>query len=168
MLVTDVPFLLVATFGVSIFYICSQREIYKDWKSRLIYLPMLMSFGIGLSANNSKAVLEALFNHKTEFKRTPKFMIESNKDRWTGKRYKGEISLLFIFELLLGIYFTFNIYFAFINKIYISIPFLMIFQVGYLYVAFFSIFQVIFGRITSSRLFRLISPEKESEDIIAA
>jgi cellulose synthase/poly-beta-1,6-N-acetylglucosamine synthase-like glycosyltransferase len=168
MLVTDVPFLLVATVGVSIFYICSQMEIYKDWKSRLIYLPMLMSFGIGLSVNNSKAVLEALFNHKTEFKRTPKFMIESKKDRWIGKRYKGEVSLLSIFELLLGIYFTFNIYFAFINKIYISIPFLMIFQVGYLYVAFFSIFQVIFGRITSSRLFRLINPEKESEDIIAA
>jgi cellulose synthase/poly-beta-1,6-N-acetylglucosamine synthase-like glycosyltransferase len=168
MLVTDVPFLLVATVGVSIFYICSQREIYKDWKSRLLYLPMLMSFGIGLSVNNSKAVLEALFNHKTEFKRTPKFMIESKKDRWTGKRYKGEISLLCMFELLLGIYFTFNIYFAFVNRIYISIPFLMIFQVGYLYVAFFSFFQVIFGRITSSRLFRLMSPEKESEDIIAA
>lgn len=168
MLVTDVPFLLVATVGISIFYLCSQREIYKDWKSRLFFLPMLMSFGIGLSVNNSKAVLEALFNHKTEFKRTPKFMIESRKDRWTGKRYRGERNLLFVFELLLGIYFTFNIYFAFVNRIYISIPFLMIFQVGYLYVAFFSVFQVIFGRVASSRIFRFMHSGKEREDIIAA
>ena len=168
MLVTDVPFLLVATVGISFFYMCSQREAYRDWKSRLIYLPMLMSFGIGLSVSNSKAVLEALFNHKTAFKRTPKFMIEKKKDRWAGKKYKAELGSLFIIELFLGIYFTFNIYFAFINKVYISIPFLMIFQIGYFYVAFFSVFQVIFGRITSSRLYRFIYPDREGEDIIPA
>jgi cellulose synthase/poly-beta-1,6-N-acetylglucosamine synthase-like glycosyltransferase len=168
MIVTDVPFLLVATVGISFFYACSQREAYRDWKSRLIYLPMLMSFGIGLSVNNSKAVLEALFNRSTEFKRTPKFMIEKKKDRWAKKKYRGEKSPLVIIELLLGCYFTFNIYFAFVNEIYVSIPFLMIFQVGYFYVAFFSLFQVILGRITSSRLFRIFYPGREDEDIIAA
>jgi cellulose synthase/poly-beta-1,6-N-acetylglucosamine synthase-like glycosyltransferase len=168
MIVTDVPFLLVATVGISFFYTCSQKEAYKDWKSKLIYLPMLMSLGIGLSVSNSKAVLEALFNHDTEFKRTPKYKIEGKKGRWAGKKYAGEISLLLIIELLLGIYFTFNIYFAFINKIYISIPFLMIFQIGYFYVAFFSVFQVIWGRIISSRLIRHISSKTSSEDIITA
>jgi cellulose synthase/poly-beta-1,6-N-acetylglucosamine synthase-like glycosyltransferase len=130
MLVTDVPFLLVATVGISFFYICSQKEAYKSWKSKLLYLPMLMSLGIGLSVNNSKAVLEVIFNKRTEFKRTPKYKIEEKKDRWIGKKYRGEINLLVIMELLLGIYFSFNIYFAYINGIYVSIPFLMIFQVG--------------------------------------
>jgi cellulose synthase/poly-beta-1,6-N-acetylglucosamine synthase-like glycosyltransferase len=149
MIVTDVPFLLVATVGISFFYTCSQKEAYKDWKSRLIYLPMLMSLGIGLSVNNSQAVLEALFNHKTAFKRTPKFKIEMKADRWTNKKYRGEKNLLPILELLLGIYFTFNIYWAFINRIYISIPFLMIFQIGFLYIAFLSIFQVVWERVIS-------------------
>lgn len=166
MIITDVPFLLIATVGISFFYACSQKEAYKDWKSRLIYMPMLMSLGIGLSVNNSKAVLEALFNRKTEFERTPKFSIQARKDRWAGKKYRGGVSLLSIIELLLGIYFTFNIYFAFINKVYISIPFLMIFQIGYFYVAFFSFFQLLWGRIISRRLIRLEAAKRSGEDII--
>ena len=166
MLVTDAPFLLVATVGISFFYMCSQKESYKDWKSRLIYLPMLMSFGIGLSVNNSKAVLEAFFNHKTEFKRTPKFKIEVKKDRWVDKKYSGEKNLLPIIELLLGIYFTFNIYFAYVNRIYVSIPFLMIFQVGFFYVAFLSLFQSAWARIAS--FIRFLSPQKSRGDIVKA
>ncbi len=147
MLVTDAPFLLVATVGISFFYLCSQKEAYKDWKSRLVFLPALMSLGIGLSVNNSKAVLEALFNRETEFTRTPKFKIEGKKDQWADKKYKGKTTLMPVIELLLGFYFTFNIYFAYVNKIYISIPFLMIFQMGFFYVAFLSLFQVLFGRM---------------------
>ncbi len=168
MIVTDVPFLLFATIGISFFYICSQREAYKNWKSRLLYLPMLMSLGIGLSVNNSKAVLGAIFNRKTEFKRTPKYSIEKKKDRWLGKKYKGEINVLVLMELLLGIYFTFNIYFAFINKIYVSIPFLMMFQMGYFYVAFLSIFQVVLSGIASNRIARHFFSKRSTEDVIAA
>jgi len=147
MLVTDVPFLLVATVGISFFYTCSQRESTRRWIPRLVYMPMLMSIGIGLSVNNSKAVLEAIFNRQTEFQRTPKFKIEGKRDRWYNKRYRGKISPLVLVELLLGVYFTFNIYFAYINRIYVSIPFLMIFQIGYFYVAFLSLYQIIFGHI---------------------
>jgi len=168
MLITDVPFLLVATVGISFFYLCSQKEAYKDWKSRLFYMPMLMSLGIGLSVNNSKAVLEAIFNKKTEFKRTPKYSIEEKKDRWIGKKYRGEINLLVFIELLLGIYFTFNIYFAFINKIYVSIPFLMMFQMGYFYVAFLSIYQVVLSGLASNRLTRYFFSKRNTEDVIAA
>lgn len=166
MLVTDVPFLLVATIGISFFYICSQREAYKDWRSRLVCLPMLMSFGIGLSVNNSKAVLEALFNRKTEFKRTPKFKIEQREDRWADKKYRGEKNLLPIIELLLGFYFTFNIYFAYVNKIYVSIPFLMIFQAGFLYVAFLSVFQSTWARIVY--FIRSFGSKKGEKDILTA
>jgi cellulose synthase/poly-beta-1,6-N-acetylglucosamine synthase-like glycosyltransferase len=166
MLVTDVPFLLVATTGISFFYLCSQKEAYKDWKSRLIYMPLLMSLGIGLSVNNSKAVLEALFNKETEFKRTPKYMIEEKKDRWIGKKYRGEINSLVLFELFLGIYFTFNIYFAYINKIFVSIPFLMIFQAGFFYVAFLSIYQVIWRGIFSNKFVRHLVSKRNTEDVI--
>lgn len=166
MLVTDVPFLLVATVGISFFYTCSQKEAYKDWKSKLIYLPMLMSLGIGLSVNNSRAVLEALFNRKTAFKRTPKFKIEMKADRWTDKKYKGEKNLLPILELFLGIYFTFNIYWAFVNGIYVSIPFLMIFQVGFFYIAFLSIFQVLWERLIST--IGYFSSKRGEKDIATA
>jgi cellulose synthase/poly-beta-1,6-N-acetylglucosamine synthase-like glycosyltransferase len=168
MIVTDVPFLIVATVGISFFYLCSQREAYKDWKTRLFYMPMLMSLGIGLSVNNAKGVLEALFNKETEFKRTPKYKIEEKKDSWVGKKYRGEINSLVLFELFLGIYFTFNIYFAYINRIYVSIPFLVIFQVGYFYVAFLSLYQVILRGIFSNRLTRYLISKRNTEDIITA
>lgn len=131
-------------------------------------MPMLMSLGIGLSVNNSKAVLEALFNRETEFKRTPKYMIEKKKDRWLGKKYRGEINSLVLFELFLGIYFTFNIYFAYINKIYVSIPFLMIFQIGFFYVAFLSIYQVILKAIFSNRFIRNLLLKRNTEDVMVS
>ncbi len=168
LIITDVPFLLVATVGISFFYLCSQKEAYKDWKSRLFYMPMLMSLGIGLSVSNSKAVLEAVFNRETEFKRTPKYSIEKKKDRWLGKKYKVEMNSMVFMELLLGIYFTFNIYFAFVNRIYVSIPFLMIFQMGYFYVAFLSLYQVLLGKLATSRFTRRLDSKNSTEDVITA
>ena len=168
MIVTDVPFLLVATVGISFFYLCSQKAVHRDWKSRILYLPMLMSLGIGLTVNNSKAVLEALFNIRTEFKRTPKYSIKVKKDRWLGKKYKVGISMMVFMELFLGLYFTFNIYFAYMNRIYVSIPFLMIFQMGFFYVAFLSLYQVILRGIATSRITRRLSSKRNTEDVVAA
>ena len=35
------------------FYLVSQRELYPDWRTRLRFLPFLMSVGIGLCADGS-------------------------------------------------------------------------------------------------------------------
>src|SRR5919112_3248782 len=85
-LLIDVPLFFAATLSVCNFYIVSQREIYPDWRTRLRYLPFLMSIGIGLCVNNTRAVLEAVFNKKSEFARTPKYGIERDSDEWVGKK----------------------------------------------------------------------------------
>jgi len=87
MLYIDLPLWLAATASVSTFYLVSQRELYPDWRTRIKYLPFLMAVGIGLSVSNSKAVLEALLGIESSFKRTPKYRIESKKDRWATKKY---------------------------------------------------------------------------------
>ena len=71
MLLIDVPLFFAATASVANFYMVCQRELHHDWITRLRYLPFLMSIGIGLTVNNTKAVFEALFNKQTEFARTP-------------------------------------------------------------------------------------------------
>jgi cellulose synthase/poly-beta-1,6-N-acetylglucosamine synthase-like glycosyltransferase len=76
MLLIDVPLFMAATFSVMNFYMVCQKEIYPDWVSRLKYLPFLMSIGIGLSVNNTRAVFEAMFDKKSDFERTPKYGIE--------------------------------------------------------------------------------------------
>jgi len=88
MLLIDVPLFFAATFSVCNFYMVCQREIHRDWLTRVKYLPFLMSIGIGLSINNTRAVFEALFNKQSEFTRTPKYHIEGAADEWVGKKYR--------------------------------------------------------------------------------
>jgi hypothetical protein len=118
-----------------------QRELHDDWMTRLKYLPFLMSIGIGLTVNNTKAVFEALFNKQTEFARTPKYHIEVNADEWIGKKYRQTVLVQPMIELALGLYFTATVFYALANGIYGTLPFLVLFQIGFLYTGLLSIVQ---------------------------
>src|SRR3989304_933320 len=87
MLLIDVPLFAAATLSVFNFYLISQREAYPDWRSRVKYLPMVMAVGIGLAVNNSKAVIEAMLGHESEFARTPKYGIGRGREGWQDKKY---------------------------------------------------------------------------------
>ncbi len=141
MLLIDVPLFFAATFSVCNFYMVCQREIHPDWKARLRYLPFLMSIGIGLSINNTRAVLEALFNRKSEFARTPKYRIEGAADEWVGKKYRQSVAIQPLIELGLGLYFTSTVFYALANEIYGTVPFLVLFQIGFLYTGLVSLVQ---------------------------
>jgi len=105
-----------------------------------------MAVGIGLSVSNSKAVIEALLGIKTSFKRTPKYRIESKSDLWTSKKYLGRTGILPIVEILLGLYFALVVYYAFSNQNYPTIPFLMLFVVGFIYMGLMSVLHVTLHR----------------------
>jgi len=141
MMLIDVPLFFAATMSVGNFYVVSQRELYADWRQRLRYLPFLMSIGIGLCVNNTRAVLEALFRRESEFARTPKYGIERDSDEWVGKKYHQSVGVQPLIELALGLYFTGTVFYALANQIYGTLPFLMLFQVGFLYTGLLSIFQ---------------------------
>jgi cellulose synthase/poly-beta-1,6-N-acetylglucosamine synthase-like glycosyltransferase len=131
-----------ATVSVFLFYVVCQRAVYPDWLKRLRYIPGIIAFGIGLSLNNSKAVIEALFNYRTDFKRTPKYRIESKRDHWSNKLYGTERNFLTFLEFFIGIYFTFSIYFAVKHEVYFSIPFFLLFQFGFFYISLMSFLQL--------------------------
>ena len=146
MLCVDLPLWLASTASVSTFYLISQKELYPDWRVRLRYLPFLMSVGIGLSVSNSKAVMEALLGIKSTFKRTPKYRIESRKDRWVTKKYLRRSGVMPLFELSLGAYFGLVVFYAFVNQNYPTIPFLMFFVVGFTYMGLMSIVHMTLHR----------------------
>jgi len=142
----DIPIIVVTTASMSIFYIFSQKDLYPDWKSKIKYLPAVMSMGIGLSVNNSVAVVEALLNKQTEFVRTPKFGIQDEiaPEKWHRKKYKGRRNhFISLVELILGLYFTLVIIITILEGIWGAIPFLMMFQYGFLYMAFLSYHSMI-------------------------
>lgn len=145
MMLIDIPLFAAATLSFCNFYMVSQRELYPDWKTRLKYLPFLMSIGIGLCVNNTRAVIEAIFGKQSEFARTPKYGIERDSDEWVGKKYHQSVGVQPMIELALGLYFTATVFYALANGIYATLPFLMLFQVGFLYTGLLSIFQQFTG-----------------------
>ena len=145
MLLIDVPLFFAATVSVANFYMVCQRELHADWTTRLKYLPFLMSIGIGLTINNTRAVLEALFNQQSEFARTPKYCIEGQSDEWIGKKYRESGVIQPMIELTFGLYFTATVFYALANGIYGTVPFLVLFQVGFLYTSLLSIVQQFSG-----------------------
>jgi cellulose synthase/poly-beta-1,6-N-acetylglucosamine synthase-like glycosyltransferase len=142
MMLIDVPLFMGATLSVCSFYLMSQREVFGDsWRSRLRYLPAVLSVGIGLSVNNARAVLEALFGHESEFTRTPKYRVEKATDEWRQKRYRGALNWVPFVELLLGFYFTYMALYAAENGILGTLPFIFLFQFGFLYTGVLSLSQ---------------------------
>jgi len=131
--------LCLATFGPSSMYLFSQRILYRDWKTRIKFLPFLMCLGTGIAVNNTRAVLEAFLNIKSDFVRTPKYGIKKQKDTWRGKSYSIPLSAVSILEFVLGIYsLTGLLLFLFVSKYLVS-PFLLIYTAGFFYVFFLSV-----------------------------
>ncbi len=144
-LLLDLPVFLSATASVSFFYVATQREIGQRWWGRLKFLPFLMSLGIGMAINQSKAVLEALFDRQSEFTRTPKTGSEGKVAQKVKRAYRGTVNFVPIVELLFAAYFTGAVYYAWDNEIWTSLPFLVLFQMGFLYVGVSSVLQAFGG-----------------------
>jgi cellulose synthase/poly-beta-1,6-N-acetylglucosamine synthase-like glycosyltransferase len=130
-----------ATLSISIFYLCSQREAQRSWLGALKYLPLLMALGIGLSVNNARAVVEALFNRESEFTRTPKYGVVRRGPRAGAWLYRGRRSLFTLAEAALAAYFVAAAVYCLFQQMYVSLPFLMLFVGGYLYTSSLSVAQ---------------------------
>jgi len=149
-LTIDLPLFFGTTLSIASFYLASEREIEKlmfpgrrrriQW-SVLRRLPLVMSVGIGLCVNQSRAVMEALLGRETEFVRTPKHGIRGKLESWSGKKYRAARSLTPYIEMALAGYFVVAVGFAFRNGHYLSLPFLCLFLCGFGYVGWTSLWQ---------------------------
>jgi hypothetical protein len=103
---------------------------------RLWRMPALMGVGIGLAVNNSRAVVEGLWQRGGVFHRTPKYRIEGRGGGWAGKSYLPRKNLSFYVETLFALYFAVCFVLAFELEMWLSIPFLYLFLHGYAYMSF--------------------------------
>jgi cellulose synthase/poly-beta-1,6-N-acetylglucosamine synthase-like glycosyltransferase len=151
MLYIDLPLFMASTFSISSFYLVSQRELFPGkWFRALLYLPFLMALGIGLTVTNTRAVLEALLGKQSEFARTPKYHVESKKDKVRANNYRRGLGWVPWVELLIGCYFAVTVYYAIDNENYITVPFLVLFVLGYWYTGLMSLLQGRFAGISLS------------------
>ena len=119
-----VYFYVMSFFVIStlIFFICywymykkSHGSSFKDFVQYVIMFFTFFSIAMGFSLHNSIAVIEGHMGKRSEFVRTPKFNISSDKDSWKNNKYlNNKTSLVVIIEGLLMLYFGFGMYMAFI------------------------------------------------------
>ena len=129
-----------AFIGSFLFYLFSQKDVYQDWQRRIFLFPVFMAGSMGLALNNSRAVLEGLFNKKSEFVRTPKYSIQNKKDSWTDKSYVPmKISSTVVLEIILAFYCLFGV----VSSIYFleiaAVPFQLLFFLGFAFVSVMSL-----------------------------
>ena len=163
MLLIDVPLFMASTFSISSFYLVSPKELYpKTWLKTFLFLPFLMSLGIGLTVTNTRAVLEALFGIKSAFKRTPKYRVEKKGEKSQAAKYRKRLGIVPWIELLIGCYFAALSRTPSLTKTTSQLPFLLLFVVGYWYTGLMSLFQGRFERFRLRREHRRVFAEAVS------
>jgi cellulose synthase/poly-beta-1,6-N-acetylglucosamine synthase-like glycosyltransferase len=160
-LLLDIPFFVAATFSVVAFYAASQAEQGRGWWARVKYVPFVMALGIGLAVNQARAVVEALMGYETGFTRTPKHGVERAGESVARKRYKAAATLQPIVELALAGYMTYGVLYLVEREVYYSLPFLVLFQVGFGYVGLASVYEGLRGRVL--RWSRALLPQPSAE-----
>ncbi len=154
MMLVDLPLFLAASGSVVAFYICAQKELHAHWWKRLVYVPLMMAVGIGLSVNNARAVIEAVFNHRSEFIRTPKYGVTAAQVRLRSRgAYQALRGLIPYVELGLAGYFSFALADYIAAGMWGALPFALIIQGGFLYVGLMSL-----GQRAWTRVFRSANP----------
>ena len=157
---------VVASCSTATFFAFAQAELFgrrTGWRT-LLYMPFIMALGVGLSLSNTRAVWEAIWTRRqykkggpvvNEFVRTPKYATNSRvKGRYNSDNVRRDASTvrassgfwtlktlgLPIVEVAFGIYIS---CFVFITVVYgyaiFSLPFLVMFAVGYFYVGISSL-----------------------------
>jgi cellulose synthase/poly-beta-1,6-N-acetylglucosamine synthase-like glycosyltransferase len=136
-----------AFIGSFLFYLFSQKDVYRDWRRRLFLFPVFMAGSMGFAVNNSRAVIEGLFRKKSEFVRTPKYSIREKSDSWSDKKYAPvKINPTVIVEVVLALYCLFGV----VSSIYFleiaAVPFQLLFFLGFAFVSAMSLKHAWLGR----------------------
>ena len=142
LMLLDVPLLFFSSFSVVLFYGSAVWYLEHQRARRLLHLPLVMAIGIGLAFSNARAVLEAMLGIKTEFVRTPKYQVETDRDAtWKRKKYRRKRGLLPLLELSFAAYFLLAVAYAVQLRMWGTIPFMGLFFFGYGYIGMMSLWQ---------------------------
>jgi cellulose synthase/poly-beta-1,6-N-acetylglucosamine synthase-like glycosyltransferase len=132
----DLPIFFATSVSIALFYIVAQTHLNpRGWLRELWMFPLTLALATGMSVNNARGVIEAILNYQSEFSRTPKYGIETDRSPVHRVRYVPLKSWLPLVELIFALYFAFCTWNAAKMGHWLSVPFLMIFLGGFAYVA---------------------------------
>jgi len=138
---------LFGTFAVGMFYSIAGMEANRSLFVQLLMLFPLMSIGAGMTVNNSRAVVEGIKNNPSEFVRTPKYQAGSGQ---RPEGYHAPHDPYTWAELAMGLHLTVGVFMSLQYEMYTALPFMILFQVGFLYVSVLSLAQEYAARKATS------------------
>lgn len=121
-------FLFLSCTGPSRLYWTAESYLEGGLTKRMLFLPLLVCFGCGVAINNSKAVLEAIWGKRSGFVRTPK------KGDVQKQRYRPTGDLLFLVEIMAGLWCLVGMVVYFSVRHYLVGHFLLMYAIGFLFV----------------------------------
>jgi cellulose synthase/poly-beta-1,6-N-acetylglucosamine synthase-like glycosyltransferase len=143
LLVLDVPFFVLTCGSVAAFYVIAHQDLHGgQWKA-IRRLPAVMALGIGLSINNGRAALEGFFGRDLEFVRTPKRGTTHNHSADAPRDYRGRWPWHNAIELAFGLYCSATLAAAIATESWASVPFSLMFCVGFTYVGTASLHEAL-------------------------
>jgi len=140
----DLPDLrLVGVFGIipPLLLILGQMQLYRNWYWNLLYFPVQFVSGAAIVLSNTVAVLKAFrLNKVQEFKRTPKFRVTSQKDRWTSGGYALKVDWTTVGELALAVYALLGGYLA-LDRVPALAPYMFTYAFSFAAFAYWNYYQ---------------------------
>lgn len=135
---------IIALISSFLLYFYAQAKSRLSWFKKTFYFPIFLAASMGLSINNTKAVIEGLLNRKSDFERTPKFSSDSLLNKAV---YRSKQNIIVIIIELLMVLFTFaGIYFSVLHKDFGAFIFNFLFFIGFGVVSVLSLRNRIFKR----------------------
>ena len=136
----DLPIFFATSVSIALFYVVAQTRLNpRGWVRELWMFPLTLALATGMSVNNALGVLEAIFNHRSDFSRTAKYGIEAQRTTMHRVRYVPLKSWIPLVELIFALYFGYCTWNAAQMGHWLSVPFLLMFLGGFTYVALKSV-----------------------------
>lgn len=132
----DVPLFLGTFSSLSTFYLLAQKELTPSrWRRKIVFMPLLVATGIGLTLTNTKAVMEALLGIQSPFQRTAKYNSDATPAAANRRKYQRPAGWLPLANSAVATYFTACLGYCLLIGNWITAPFLALFVAGYFFTA---------------------------------
>ena len=122
--------LAVASFGHPWLYLVAQRTQGRRFPEACMLVAYVVTGNLGIAINNTRALVEGLVGHRSDFNRTPKYGLTSRADHWRGKAYHPPASLWPLLEIGFAVYGAAALGYALGHGHWLAVPILLLYVLG--------------------------------------
>ncbi len=138
----DLPAFVMTFCSLASFYTLAQQELGRVGILRhLLLVPLLVAAGIGLSLNNSQAVVTAIFGSRSTFERTAKYNTRAGAAQLARKVYGRDGGWRIVLNFLAASYCGVCLGFAISIGHWLGLPIVLLFLTGFSYTTLTMLYQ---------------------------